>query len=139
MITATEAPVVKIAPGRVRGFWRGTPGTSGASAAFLGIPFAKAPVGDLRFEAPVPPDPWDDVRDAVEYGATAQRGDPGITLIPEPSVPGESTLNVNVFTPAPGERGRVCRCSSTSTAAATPQGLPRAPGTTVVPSTATAS
>src|SRR6187402_2158224 len=103
MITSTEAPVVTIAPGRVRGFWRGTPGAPGASAAFLGIPFAQAPVGDLRFAAPVAPEPWDDIRDAVEYGATAQRGDPGITLIPEPSVPGESTLNVNVFTPVPGE------------------------------------
>src|SRR6187402_1889411 len=103
MITAAEAPVVTIAPGRVRGLWRGTPGTPGASAAFLGIPFAQAPVGDLRFAAPVPPEPWKGTRDALEYGATAQRGDKGITLIPEPSVPGESTLNVNVFTPAPGQ------------------------------------
>ena len=80
-----------------------SPAPPGASAAFLGIPFAQAPVGDLRFAAPVPPEPWEGIRDALEYGATAQRGDPGITLIPEPSVPGESTLNVNVFTPAPGE------------------------------------
>ncbi|GAB2846174.1 carboxylesterase/lipase family protein [Microbacterium insulae] len=97
-----EPPVVTIAPGKVRGFWRGTPGERGASAAFLGIPFAQAPVGDLRFAAPVPPEPWTDVRDAVEYGPTAQRGDPGDTLIPEPSIPGEATLNVNVFTPTPG-------------------------------------
>ena len=103
MIIETQAPVVSIAPGRVRGFWRGEPGTAGASAAFLGIPFAQAPVGDLRFAAPVPPEPWEGIRDALEHGATAQRGDKGITLIPEPSVPGESTLNVNVFTPAPGE------------------------------------
>lgn len=89
--------------GAVRGFWRGEPGTPGASAAFLGIPFAKAPVGALRFAAPEPVEPWPGVRDAREYGATAQRGDPGVTLIPEPSVPGDATLNVNVFTPAPGE------------------------------------
>jgi para-nitrobenzyl esterase len=51
----------------------------------------------------VPPAPWDGVRDATRFGATAQRGDPGITLIPEPTVPGDATLNVNVFTPAPGQ------------------------------------
>ncbi|KRC61778.1 carboxylesterase [Agromyces sp. Root81] len=87
--------------GRVRGAWRGEPGEASASAAFLGIPFAEAPVGELRFAAPVPKAPWEGVRDALEFGATAQRGDPGVTLIPEPSVPGDSTLNVNVFTPAP--------------------------------------
>ena len=87
--------------GRVRGAWRGEPGEASASAAFLGIPFAEAPVGELRFAAPVPKVPWEGVRDALEFGATAQRGDPGVTLIPEPSVPGESTLNVNVFTPTP--------------------------------------
>ena len=98
-------PIVEIVPGRVRGFWRGDPASAGASAAFLGIPFAQAPVGDLRFAAPVPPQPWEGVRDALEYGATAQRGDMGPTLIPEPSIPGDATLNVNVFTPRPGDRG----------------------------------
>lgn len=87
--------------GRVRGAWRGSPGSPGASAAFLGIPFAEAPVGPRRFGAPVPIEPWTGVRDALAFGATAQRGDPGVTLIPEPSVPGDSTLNVNVFTPSP--------------------------------------
>ncbi|MFH8251438.1 carboxylesterase/lipase family protein [Microbacterium sp. B2969] len=90
-------PVVRTTSGEVRGLQRGE------LSAFLGIPFAKAPVGDLRFAAPVPPEPWSGVRDAREYGATAQRGETGPTLIPEPSIPGESTLNVNVFTPRPGE------------------------------------
>ena len=89
--------------GRVRGRWRATTGGRGLaqSAAFLGIPFAEAPVGDLRFAAPVAHHSWNGVRDAREFAPTAQRGDPGVTLIPEPSVPGESTLNVNVFTPSP--------------------------------------
>ncbi|MFE6968528.1 carboxylesterase/lipase family protein [Isoptericola sp. NPDC057653] len=93
---------VRTVAGRVRGRWRPGAGPGAPrSAAFLGIPFAEPPVGDLRFAAPVPHAPWDGVRDALEHGATAQRGDPGVTLIPEPSVPGESTLNVNVFTPSP--------------------------------------
>jgi para-nitrobenzyl esterase len=100
----TEGPIVATADGAVRGFWRGEPGGASASAAFLGIPFAKAPVGELRYAAPVPPDPWDGVRDATAYGATAQRTPMAeVTLIPEPSIPGDSTLNVNVFTPVPGD------------------------------------
>jgi para-nitrobenzyl esterase len=95
---------VETAQGRVRGAWRPIPGAGGRSAAFLGIPFARSPVGKLRFAAPIPAEPWEGVRDALALGATAQRGDPGPTLIPEPSVPGESTLNVNVYTPDP-ERG----------------------------------
>jgi para-nitrobenzyl esterase len=97
-------PIVQIGPGRVRGFWRGDAGSAQASAAFLGIPFAQPPVGERRFAAPIAPEPWHGVRDALEHGATAQRGDMGPTLIPEPSIPGDATLNVNVFTPEPGHR-----------------------------------
>ena len=98
-----QHPEVVTAEGRVRGRWRPTTGGTGSpwSAAFLGIPFAEPPVGDLRFAAPVPKAPWTGVLDATDFGATPQRGDPGVTLIPEPSVPGASILNVNVFTPAP--------------------------------------
>lgn len=104
VMTDTDTDLVEVdtAAGRVRGRWRPTAGGRGnpRSAAFLGIPFAEAPIGPLRFQAPVPKRPWDGVLDALEFAATAQRGDPGVTLIPEPSVEGESTLNVNVFTPA---------------------------------------
>ncbi len=94
---------VNTTSGKVRGRWRPTTGRgpNSRSAAFLGIPFAEAPIGDLRFQAPVPKKPWKGVREALEYGATAQRGDPGETLVPEPSIPGDATLNVNVFTPRP--------------------------------------
>lgn len=81
--------------GRVRGRRR-----DDGSLAFLGIPFAEAPVGELRFAAPVPHRPWDGVRDALEQGATPKRHNPDeVTLIPEPAIPGDFTLNVNVFTP----------------------------------------
>ena len=42
---------------------------------WTGIPFAKAPVGDLRWKAPVDPDPWTTNRDAKAFGnACVQSG-----------------------------------------------------------------
>ncbi|MCF2533319.1 carboxylesterase/lipase family protein [Yinghuangia soli] len=94
-----EAPVVRTPAGDVRGIMLGD-----SNAAYLGIPFAEAPVGDLRFAAPVKRAPWEGVRDAVAYGATPLRDYMmGVTLIPEPSYPGDDTLLVNVFTPKPGD------------------------------------
>lgn len=104
---APDAPVVPVVPvvatanGRVRGVWRTSP-DGWRSAAFLGLPFAEPPIGGLRFAAPQPKAAWDGVLDCTAYGPTAQRGgDPANQGIPEPSIPGESTLNVNVFTPSP--------------------------------------
>ena len=89
-------PLVQTRAGAVRGVWRG------GSAAFLGIPFAQAPVGALRFAAPQPTTAWQGILDAAEPGPTPQRRPFGdVTTIPEPSYPGEATLNLNVFTPAP--------------------------------------
>jgi para-nitrobenzyl esterase len=34
--------------------------------AWLGVPYAKPPVGDLRWRAPQDPDPWDGIRDATK-------------------------------------------------------------------------
>ena len=101
--------MVELGQGLVRGLWRDTTGRRRddgypRSAAFLGIPFAEAPVGERRFAAPVPAAGWDGVRDATQPGPTPQRRPfAEVTAIPEPSFPGAATLNVNVFTPVPGE------------------------------------
>jgi para-nitrobenzyl esterase len=93
-----QRPLVQTAAGDVLGIWRGN------SAAFYGIPFAQAPVGELRFATPVRAVPWVGTRDASAPGATPQRRPFGmVTTIPEPSFPGDATLNVNVFTPVPGD------------------------------------
>ena len=92
----TADPVVTTSTGSVRGTWRG------GSAAFLGIPFAAPPVGELRFAAPAAPDRWAGVRDATAHGPTPQRRPLApVTTIPEPSIPGDDILTVDVFTPRP--------------------------------------
>ncbi|MEV6251356.1 carboxylesterase family protein [Streptomyces sp. NPDC051742] len=92
---STTGPTVVTTRGPVRGERR-----ADGSLRFLGIPYAQAPVGDLRFAAPAPPEPWSEPLDATAYGPTAQRRPfAEVTTIPEPSVPGAGVLNLNVFTP----------------------------------------
>ena len=96
--TPLDAPLVTTTRGPVRGERR-----PDGSCRFLGIPYAKPPVGALRFAAPEPPEPWTEPLDATAYGPTAQRRPfAEVTTIPEPSIPGEGVLNLNVFTPAAG-------------------------------------
>jgi len=66
---------------------------------FRGIPYAAPPVGALRFAAPQPPKPWQDARDAGEYGDSAVQPKsplPGMTVGPQ----SEDCLSLNIFTPA---------------------------------------
>uniref|UniRef100_A0A8B9NJ44 Carboxylic ester hydrolase n=1 Tax=Accipiter nisus TaxID=211598 RepID=A0A8B9NJ44_9AVES len=60
-------PEVTIALGRLKGRQTNVKGTDRLVNVFLGIPFAKAPIGSLRFSPPEPPEPWNDVRDATSY------------------------------------------------------------------------
>ncbi|MFD7866155.1 carboxylesterase/lipase family protein [Streptomyces sp. NPDC059783] len=93
------APPVRTAYGTVRGTReRGV-------HVFRGIPYAAAPVGPHRFRAPAPPERWDGVREAVTFGPTAPKrpyAPPLDRLLPDPEVPGDGCLNLNVWTPAPG-------------------------------------
>ncbi|XP_048648618.1 carboxylesterase 3 isoform X7 [Marmota marmota marmota] len=57
-------PEVDTPLGRVRGRQIGVKGTDRLVNVFLGIPFAQAPLGPLRFSAPLPAQPWEGVRDA---------------------------------------------------------------------------
>ncbi|MFT4306615.1 MAG: carboxylesterase family protein [Microbacterium sp.] len=97
MSTTRLDPIATTSAGRVRGIDRGD------HAAFLGIPYAAPPVGVRRFAAPGPVPGWRGVRETTQYGPTPQRRPFGeTTTVPEPSIPGEDTLSVNVFTPAAG-------------------------------------
>ena len=92
-------PVVNTQYGPVRGR------TESGVSRFFGIPYAAAPVGDLRFCAPQPHAGWDELRDAGELGPNAPHGVkpfPGLDV--EPIVgkgwrKGDDYLNVNVWAP----------------------------------------
>jgi para-nitrobenzyl esterase len=97
----TEA-VVATTAGRVRGRSRN------GVTAFKGIPYAAPPTGSRRLAEPEPPERWDGVRDALDYGPTAPKGSylpPFDKLLPEPAIPGDDYLNLNVWTPDPSAGG----------------------------------
>ncbi|KAH7928880.1 alpha/beta-hydrolase [Leucogyrophana mollusca] len=58
-----DAPVVSLDYGSFQGF-----SSVSATESFLGIPFAQPPVGNLRFNFPVPPTPFSGVKLATAFG-----------------------------------------------------------------------
>ena len=92
---ADDAPVAATATGAVRGT------AAGGVASFKGIPFAAAPVGPLRWHAPMPVQPWTGTRDATGYGNDCVQGRfPGdIANTSQPM--SEDCLFLNVWTPKP--------------------------------------
>ncbi|WP_082101308.1 carboxylesterase/lipase family protein [Demequina rhizosphaerae] len=102
---SASAPVVWTSAGAVSGAWRehrSVDGSASRAAIFLGIPYAEPPVGERRFLAPVPRAPWDGVRTTTLHGATPQRRSPWPDpFIPEPSIPGDDMLTLDVGTPDP--------------------------------------
>ncbi|XP_015223801.2 carboxylesterase 3 [Lepisosteus oculatus] len=59
-------PVVSTRYGSLKGTYSRVKGTDKVVHGYLGIPFAKPPVGALRLSAPQPPEPWEGLRDATK-------------------------------------------------------------------------
>ncbi len=87
--------VVEVRGGRVRGVER-----SGLWV-YSGIPYARAPVGPLRWRPPQPPEPWTGIRPADEFGPIAPQSPPvaGLTIPGDPTEHSEDCLSLNVWTP----------------------------------------
>ncbi|MER7542970.1 carboxylesterase/lipase family protein [Actinomadura sp.] len=95
-MTTDDAEAIT-ASGRVRGLRKD------GIAVFRGIPFARPPVGELRFAAPLPPEPWDGTRPATEFGPAPPQS---AALAPDvPETTGDDWLTCNVWTPDPGGAG----------------------------------
>ncbi|XP_013796593.2 fatty acyl-CoA hydrolase precursor, medium chain-like [Apteryx mantelli] len=109
----TEQPEVGTKYGRVRGNQIRVNAAERSVNVFLGLPFAKPPVGPLRFSEPQPPESWKGVRDATSYPpmclqdkVQGQFFSDSITNRKEkvPLQVSEDCLYLNVYTPASTEK-----------------------------------
>ena len=84
---ASDPDTVCTAQGAVRGF------TEGDMLAFKGIPYARPPVGPLRWKPPEVADAWSGVRDGSRFGAICPQ------LIGQEVRGEEDCLTLNVWRP----------------------------------------
>ncbi|XP_006998555.3 liver carboxylesterase 1F-like [Peromyscus maniculatus bairdii] len=63
----SSPPVVNTVHGKVLGKYVHLEGFTQPVAVFLGVPFAKPPLGSLRFAPPQPAEPWSFVKNATSY------------------------------------------------------------------------
>jgi para-nitrobenzyl esterase len=100
--TATEDLVVRINPGELRG------AREGGVAVFRGVPYAAAPVGELRFQPPQPVPAWRGARDATKDGPVAPQGRSRLAHVmgdfERPQ--SEDCLTLNIWTPTPDSKKR---------------------------------
>jgi para-nitrobenzyl esterase len=91
---AAAAPKVRIDTGTVAGK------SDGKIDAFLGIPYAAPPVGDLRWKPPMSAAKWDGDRDATKFGSRCMQTDVFHDMIFRDPGISEDCLYLNVWAPA---------------------------------------
>ncbi|XP_071460231.1 cocaine esterase-like isoform X1 [Marmota flaviventris] len=107
------SPIRTTHTGQVRGSLIHVKGTDAGVHTFLGIPFAKPPLGPLRFAAPEPPEPWSGVRDGTSHPAMClQNADAmniealNLGIINLPPIPmSEDCLYLSIYAPAHAREG----------------------------------
>uniref|UniRef100_S4PYG7 Carboxylic ester hydrolase n=1 Tax=Pararge aegeria TaxID=116150 RepID=S4PYG7_9NEOP len=92
----TQGPIVRVATGILQGTWRVS--TNGRSfASFLGVPYARPPIGKYRFKEPQALKSWPGVWDATRVLSPCLQYDPAQNEI----TGSEDCLFVNIHTPKP--------------------------------------
>uniref|UniRef100_H2NQX7 Carboxylic ester hydrolase n=1 Tax=Pongo abelii TaxID=9601 RepID=H2NQX7_PONAB len=105
----SSPPVVDTVHGKVLGKFVSLEGFAQPVAIFLGIPFAKPPLGSLRFTPPQPAEPWSFVKNATSYPPMCTQDPKAGQFLSElltnrkENVPlkiSEDCLYLNIYTPA---------------------------------------
>ncbi|MDZ7719488.1 MAG: carboxylesterase family protein [Balneolaceae bacterium] len=87
-----------------KGTVEGTYDSESAIYSYKGIPYAKAPIDDLRWKAPQPADEWEDTLDAGNFGPICMQDDPvpfsmwTQEFIAPAGNMSEDCLNLNIWT-----------------------------------------
>lgn len=99
-----RSPIADTPLGRLRGSYENVPAQAAEGVAvWRGVPYARQPVGDLRFRAPEPPRPWSGVRDAVEPAPIPPQGRSFVGGgKDDPRIRDEACLTLTVWSPDPG-------------------------------------
>ncbi|XP_038953489.1 carboxylesterase 1D like 1 isoform X2 [Rattus norvegicus] len=105
----SSPPVVNTVKGKVLGKYVNLEGFAQPVAVFLGIPFAKSPLGSLRFAPPQPAESWNFVKNTTSYPPMCSQDAVGGQVLSElftnrkENIPlqfSEDCLYLNVYTPA---------------------------------------
>jgi para-nitrobenzyl esterase len=98
---SADSLTVKVEQGKVHGKTI----NDGKVKAFLGLPYAAPPVGDLRWRAPQAAAKWKGERDATKYGASCAQNHVFDDMVFQDAGASEDCLFLNVFAPADASKG----------------------------------
>ncbi|XP_036202744.1 liver carboxylesterase 1 [Myotis myotis] len=102
-------PVVDTVQGQVLGEYVSLEGFAQPVAVFLGVPFAKPPLGPLRFAPPQPAEPWTFVKNTTSYPPMCSQDAKSAQVLSrlftnrKDNIPlkfSEDCLYLNIYTPA---------------------------------------
>lgn len=92
---STERDVIQTSQGSIRGK------VENSTYVFRGIPFAKSPVGDLRWRQPQEPEPFDKLFEAKDFGPVCPQMvlDADVIIVQPPENQSEDCLTLNIWVP----------------------------------------
>uniref|UniRef100_A0A8C8I703 Carboxylic ester hydrolase n=1 Tax=Oncorhynchus tshawytscha TaxID=74940 RepID=A0A8C8I703_ONCTS len=114
-LAESNAPVVQTKLGGLRGQYVSVKGKETVVQAYLGVPFAKPPVGPLRLAPPQPVEGWEGVRDAIQQPLMCFQDRQitkdlysNVSMTVEILEVSEDCLYLNIYTPVkPAEKTRL--------------------------------